>query len=56
MLKGLWQDERGQDLIEYALIAAFVTTAAPAIWGTGYISRARDVIVKVGAVLVQSVS
>ena len=27
----IWQDERGQDLIEYALMAGFVAVAAGAI-------------------------
>ncbi len=27
----IWNDSRGQDLIEYALMAAFVATAAAAI-------------------------
>lgn len=28
LLKSLWKDESGQDLIEYALIAAFIALAA----------------------------
>jgi len=31
MLQKLWHDQRGQDMIEYALIAAFVTAAAMAL-------------------------
>jgi len=31
MLRKLWFDERGQDVTEYALIAAFVSAAAMAI-------------------------
>jgi Flp pilus assembly pilin Flp len=31
MLRRLWQDQRGQDMTEYALIAAFVTAAAMAL-------------------------
>jgi Flp pilus assembly pilin Flp len=31
MLQKLWQDQRGQDMIEYALIAAFVAAAAMAL-------------------------
>ena len=31
VLKELWTDERGQDLIEYALMAGFVAVAAGAI-------------------------
>jgi pilus assembly protein Flp/PilA len=31
---GIWKDERGQDLIEYALMAGFVAVAAGAIMPT----------------------
>ncbi|MEO5926659.1 MAG: hypothetical protein ABIR70_22790 [Bryobacteraceae bacterium] len=31
MLKNFWQDQRGQEMTEYALIAAFVAAAAMAI-------------------------
>jgi len=31
ILVGLWRDRRGQDLIEYALMAGFVAVAAGAI-------------------------
>jgi pilus assembly protein Flp/PilA len=31
LLVGLWRDRRGQDLIEYALMAGFVAVAAGAI-------------------------
>jgi Flp pilus assembly pilin Flp len=55
MLKALWLDEQGQDLIEYALIAAFVATAAPAIWGTQYMTRLEAVIARVGEVLLESI-
>ena len=38
MLQRFWQDQRGQDMTEYALIAAFVTAAvmvlSPAILTT----------------------
>ncbi len=30
----IWKDGRGQDLIEYALLAAFVATAAAAVTPT----------------------
>ena len=33
-LKGLCQDESGQDLIEYALIAALISVASIAAMGT----------------------
>jgi Flp pilus assembly pilin Flp len=36
MIRKIWRDERGQDMVEYALIGAFVATAAvslsPAIY------------------------
>jgi hypothetical protein len=51
----LRRDETGQDLIEYALIAAFAAVAAPAIWSTGFLERAGAVIVRVGEVLLQSI-
>ncbi len=28
MIRKIWRDEHGQDMVEYALIAAFVATAA----------------------------
>lgn len=28
MIRKFWRDERGQDMVEYALIGAFVATAA----------------------------
>jgi pilus assembly protein Flp/PilA len=31
VLANIWRDERGQDLIEYALMAGFVAVAAGAI-------------------------
>lgn len=34
MLMKLWKDDRGQDLIEYALMAGFVAVAAGAIMPT----------------------
>jgi Flp pilus assembly pilin Flp len=38
----LWRDNRGQDLVEYALLAAFVATMAAAIipnWYLGPLSQ-----------------
>jgi len=29
----IWKDSRGQDLVEYALLAAFLVTAASAVMG-----------------------
>ncbi len=33
-LKAFWQEEDGQDLIEYALLMAFIALAAVAVLGT----------------------
>lgn len=32
LLTGLWKDERGQDVIEYALLTAFVALAAAGVF------------------------
>ena len=32
ILKNLWQDEQGQDLIEYTLLMAFVALASAALF------------------------
>jgi pilus assembly protein Flp/PilA len=34
LLKRLWQEEQGQDLIEYALLAAIIALAAIVTMGT----------------------
>jgi pilus assembly protein Flp/PilA len=34
MMKWLWKEEEGQDLIEYALLVAFIALAAAAIFPT----------------------
>jgi len=31
LIKSIWKDDRGQDLIEYALMAGFVAVAAGAV-------------------------
>jgi Flp pilus assembly pilin Flp len=31
-MKGLWQDDQGQDLIEYTLLMAFVALASAALF------------------------
>jgi Flp pilus assembly pilin Flp len=31
VLRGIWDDERGQDMTEYALVGAFVAAAAMAV-------------------------
>jgi Flp pilus assembly pilin Flp len=32
VMKGLWQDQQGQDLIEYTLLMAFVALASAALF------------------------
>lgn len=32
VMKGLWQDDQGQDLIEYTLLMAFVALASAALF------------------------
>lgn len=34
MLHGLWTEEEGQDMVEYALLLAFVALAAVALLGS----------------------
>jgi len=46
----LWTDNRGQDLIEYALMAGFVAVAAGAIM-PGVASSVSTIFSKVGSVL-----
>ena len=55
-LRKLWKNECGQDLIEYALVAAFAATAAPAIWGTQYMSRLAAIVRKVEELLAFCIS
>jgi len=47
----VWKDTRGQDLIEYALMAGFVAVAAGAIM-PGIASSISTIFSKVGSVLV----
>jgi Flp pilus assembly pilin Flp len=49
----IWKDRRGQDLIEYALIAAFVTVAAGAIT-PGVVSSINIVFSKVNSIMVEA--
>jgi Flp pilus assembly pilin Flp len=54
LLRKLWRDKRGQDLIEYALLAAFMAVSVGAISPTlaqGFItmmSKVNNVIVGAG--------
>lgn len=56
MLQNLWQDDRGQDLVEYALVAAFAVAAGPAVWGTRYTSSIGLIMTRVKEVLDNSIT
>ena len=49
----IWKDRRGQDLIEYALLGAFVTVAAGAV-SPGIASSINVVFSKVNSVMIQA--
>lgn len=49
----IWTDQRGQDLIEYALMAGFVAVAAGAIM-PGVATSLSQIFSKVGSVLSQA--
>ena len=49
----IWKDTRGQDLIEYALMAGFVAVAAGAIM-PGVASSISTIFSKVGSVMTAS--
>ena len=49
----IWKDQRGQDLIEYALMAGFVAVAAGAIM-PGVATSLSEIFSKVGSVLSQA--
>ncbi len=51
----IWKDCRGQDLIEYALLGAFVTVAAGAV-SPGIASNINVVFSKVNSVLIMASS
>ena len=46
----VWKDQRGQDLIEYALMAGFVAVAAGAVM-PGVASSISSIFSKVGSVM-----
>jgi len=46
----IWNDQRGQDLIEYALMAGFVAVAAGAVM-PGVATSLSQIFSKVGSVL-----
>ena len=47
LVSKIWNDDRGQDLIEYALMAGFVAVAAGAIFGTNLVPKLKSVFAKV---------
>ena len=51
----IWKDTRGQDLIEYALMAGFVAVAAGAIM-PGVASSINVIFSKVNSIMVQASS
>ena len=51
----IWKDTRGQDLIEYALMAGFVAVAADAIM-PGVASGIKIVFSKVNSVMIEAAS
>ena len=51
----IWRDERGQDLIEYALMAGFVAVAAGAIM-PGVASSISKIFSKVSSVMTAAAS
>ena len=51
----IWKDRRGQDLIEYTLLGAFVTVAAGAV-SPGIASSINVVFSKVNSVMIMASS
>ena len=51
----IWKDHRGQDLIEYVLLGAFVTVAAGAV-SPGIASSINIVFSKVNSIMVMASS
>jgi pilus assembly protein Flp/PilA len=51
----IWKDTRGQDLIEYALMAGFVAVAAGAIM-PGVASSISQIFSKIGSVMTAAAS
>ncbi|MBI1895369.1 MAG: Flp family type IVb pilin [Acidobacteria bacterium] len=48
------RDERGQDLIEYALLSGFVAVAVGAIFPMTIVPNISTIFSKVGSILVQA--
>jgi pilus assembly protein Flp/PilA len=55
ILTRIWRDERGQDLIEYALMAGFVAVAAGAIM-PNIASSISTIFSQIGSVLTAAAS
>lgn len=53
-LAKIGQDQRGQDLIEYALLAGFVAVAAGAIFPTTLTPNISQIFSKLGSILSQA--
>ena len=51
----IWSDQRGQDFIEYALLAAFVTVSAVAVM-PGVASNIEIVFSKVNSIMILAAS
>ena len=56
LISRIWNDDRGQDLIEYALMAGFVAVAAGGIFGTNIVPQIKLVFEKVETVLGNSIT
>jgi Flp pilus assembly pilin Flp len=52
----MWTDARGQDLLEYALIAGFVAVAAGAIFPTTLMPSVSTIFSKIGSLFIQAAS
>jgi Flp pilus assembly pilin Flp len=55
ILAKIWRDDRGQDLIEYALMAGFVAVAAGAIM-PGVASSISTIFSKISSVMTDAAS
>jgi Flp pilus assembly pilin Flp len=47
----LWRDARGQDMIEYALLAGFLAVAVGAVFPTGIGPSISNIMTRVNSVL-----
>lgn len=51
----LWRNKKGQDLIEYALLAGFVAVAAGSVFPTGIAPSIRGIFTSVGTILANTI-